>query len=280
VAADAHAPVAVHGQGHDVEHAHGGHGDGTVLHQFDDIVQQRECYSLGMWLFLATEVMMFGGLFFAYTFYRWKFEAAFHEGSSHLFQFWGTLNTFVLLASSWTMAMAVYASMKGNRRALMGFLTITWLFGAAFIGIKAIEWGIDWYEGLIPGLNWTFYDPAAGHHQAENAAKLAAKNIPVYQVQMYFVIYFCMTGLHAIHMIVGLALVGYFIFLASRGVFLHRVKSPGDTPKPNDQPVELLGLYWHLVDIVWVFLFPLLYLIAGFNLFKQGLALFPGGGGH
>jgi cytochrome c oxidase subunit III len=257
----------------DVELAHDGHGHGpeNVLHQFDDAEQQRESYSLGMWLFLATEVMMFGGLFFAYTFYRWKFEPAFHEGSGHLFQFWGTLNTFVLLASSWTMAMAVHAAMTANRGRLILFLTLTWLFGAAFIGIKGIEWGIDWYEGLIPGLNWTFYDPSIGtpderHHHAENLAKLG--NIPVHQVQMYFVIYFCMTGLHAIHMVVGLGLVGYFIFLAAKGTFQY------PNGASNDQPVEILGLYWHLVDIVWVFLFPLLYLIAGFH--PDKFHLFPG----
>lgn len=215
--------------------------------------QQRESFSLGMWLFLATEVMMFGGLFFAYSFYRWKFEGAFHEGSHHLNTNLGTLNTFVLLFSSWTMALAVHAASTRNKGRLILFLVVTWLLGASFLGIKAVEWITDWNEGLIPGLNWTFYN--------ENPLPVGVTS---YEVMMYFVVYFCMTGLHAIHMIVGLGVVAYFIFLSARGLF---------TSTENDQPVEIMGLYWHLVDIIWVFLFPLLYLIAGWHPFGT-----PGGG--
>jgi len=233
-------------------HAVEAHGSTALHHHFDDMEQQRECTSLGMWLFLATEVMMFGGLFFAYTLYRWKFPEAYHAGSEHLMIVWGTANTFVLLFSSLTMALAVHAAAEGNRRALVGWLFVTWLLGAAFLGVKAVEWGTDFKEGLVPALNWSYY---SNPEHASQVAKLAAKGTTPQQVMMYFVIYFCMTGLHAIHMIVGLALLGTFIWLGSRGRF----------ERGNEQPVEIMGLYWHLVDIIWIFLFPLLYLIAGFH---------------
>jgi cytochrome c oxidase subunit 3 len=241
--AHAHAP-AVH------------HHDELLQHQFDDMEQQRECFSLGMWLFLATEIMMFGGLFFAYSFYRWKFAGGFHVGSSLLDTNLGTVNTFVLLASSMTMAMAVHAAEVRNKNLLLAMLALTWLFGAAFIGIKAVEWTKDWHEGLVPGLNWSvFSHPELGHHVQTELAKY---NAQPHDLMMYFVIYFCMAGLHAIHMIVGLIIVGALIIYAARGIFTNG----------NDQPVEISGLYWHLIDIIWVFLFPLLYLIAGWHPFK------------
>jgi len=237
--------------------AHAAHGHGVLHHHFDDLEQQRECTSLGMWLFLSTEIMMFGGLFFAYSLYRWAFPVGFHEGSHHLMIVWGTANTFVLLFSSLTMALAVHAAAEGKKQWIVFWLVATWILGAAFLGIKAVEWGTDFKEGLIPAVNWSYYT-----REPEAAAKLHAAGSNVQQVAMYFVIYFCMTGLHAIHMIIGLGLVGYFVYLANKGQFL----------RGNDQPVELLGLYWHFVDIVWVFLFPLLYLIAGFHPFQN-----PGG---
>jgi cytochrome c oxidase subunit 3 len=243
------------------ETAHGAvHGHDSLLHHhFDDMEQQRECTSLGMWLFLATEVMMFGGLFFAYSLYRMKFPTAYHVGSQHLDIRLGTINTFVLLFSSWTMAMGVHAAAERNRGKLAIFLAITWLLGAAFIGIKAIEWSHDYHIGLVPALSWSWFDAQTPEvHKAIEELSNAGEGPQ--QVLMYFVIYFSMTGLHAIHMIVGLILVGYFIWLARRGQF----------DRGNDQPVEILGLYWHLVDIIWIFLFPLLYLIAGFHPFAQG----------
>jgi cytochrome c oxidase subunit III len=278
--------------------------------------------SLGMWTFLATEIMMFGGLFFAYSLYRSLYEKAFVTGSSHLNIQLGTINTFVLLFSSLTVALAVHAAQTNNRKKLVTMLIITWVFGAAFLGIKAVEWIHDYHEGLIPGVSW---NPAKAVEGAENQANpggnidrdsgapppqgqalrpegmspgttggsaLDPSDLPgakgdamsrgsigydaggtitgdspnsydtVFsnQVKMYFVIYFCMTGLHAIHMIVGLLLVGYFIFTGARGLYLNG----------NDQPVEIMGLYWHLIDIIWIFLFPLLYLIPGFHPFAGG----------
>jgi cytochrome c oxidase subunit III len=243
--AAAHAPA-------DHEAAHDHHG--PLHHHFDDMEQQRECTSLGMWLFLATEVMMFGGLFFAYSLYRWRFHNAYVVGSQHLDITLGTINTFVLLFSSLTMAMAVHSAAEGKKGPLVTWLAVTWLLGAAFLGIKAVEWSHDYHLGLVPALSWHYYDT----NPVEPA--LAQANLGPQQVLMYFVIYFSMTGLHAIHMIVGLLLVGYFIWLGHRGQFL----------AGNDQPVEILGLYWHLVDIIWIFLFPLLYLIAGFHPFGKG----------
>src|ERR1051326_7498131 len=132
--------------------ASAGHEHSLLHHHFDDLAQQRECNSLGMWTFLVTEIMMFGGLFFAYSLYRWKFGAAFHVGSMYLDHKMGTINTFVLLASSWTMAMGVYNAGRKNRQMLVLFLTITWLFGAAFIIVKGFEWTKDYNEGLVPTL--------------------------------------------------------------------------------------------------------------------------------
>lgn len=251
------------GPAHDTAHDHG-----PLHHHFDDMEQQRECNNLGMWLFLATEIMMFGGLFFAYSLYRFKYPAAFHAGSEHQKIGWGTVNTFILLASSMTMVLAVYAATSRNKAALVKWLVITFVLGVGFLGVKAVEWGADYKEGLVPGLNWTYYDlDVARHHGEEHRqnvqreiATLAQEGGHPQQVLMYFVIYFSMTGLHAIHMIVGLILVGYFIWTARMGRYTNG----------NDQPIEIMGLYWHFVDIVWIFLFPLLYLIAGFHPGKPG----------
>jgi cytochrome c oxidase subunit 3 len=223
-------------------------------HHFDDIHQQRESTSLCMWLFLATEVMMFGGLFFAYTLYRWLYGAAYHAGSKELNILLGTINTVVLLVSSFTMAMGVYSASMRRPRALVGWLVATWILGAAFIGIKGVEWTKDYHEGLIPAVRWNFYET-----HPQEAQELAEAGEQPDHVKMYFVLYFCMTGLHALHMIVGLLLVGVFIRLGAKGQFTNG----------NDQPVEIMGLYWHFVDIVWVFLFPLLYLIGGFTMSRM-----------
>ena len=246
MATDAHA-VAAHGHGH---------GDNPALHHhFDTMEQQREANSLGMWLFLATELMMFGGLFFAYALYRWLYPAAFHVGSLHQNVNYGTFNTFVLLFSSLTVAMAVHSAAEGKRKAIVGWLAATWILGLTFLVVKYFEWGHDYQIGLVPGVSWFYYDA----HPDE----LAKTGVSQASVMMYWVIYFAMTGLHAIHMVIGLGLVGWFAVLAAKGTF----------ERGNDQPVEIMGLYWHLIDIVWIFLFPLLYLIAGFH-------PFGGGGGH
>jgi len=242
-----------HGPGHD--HAHDEHS--VLHHHFDDMAQQREATALGMWCFLLTEVMMFGVLMFAYSYYRWRFFPEFLAGSHSLNFQMGFYNTLVLLCSSLTMAMAVHAAQLKDQKKMIRFLGITFVLGAIFIIIKGFEWTADYHEGIVPSLNW---DP-----NPHNLKDLMAEGFRLNGYQMYFVVYFCMTGLHAIHMVIGLGLVAWFMMLGKRGSFTNG----------NDQPVEILGLYWHFVDIVWVFLFPLLYLIGPGHVAK----LF-GGGAH
>lgn len=246
-----------HGHAGHGEHGHGAHDHGVLHHHFDDMEQQREATALGMWTFLVTEVMMFGALLFAYSLYRYKFHTEFLAGSHSLNFKLGFVNTLVLLCSSLTMAMSVHAAQMKDKKKVISFLIITWVLGAVFLVVKGFEWTADYHEGIIPNINWNPNPHNVGHLMAEGF------NLAHYQ--MYFVLYFCMTGLHAIHMIIGLGLVAWFTVLAAKGNFTNG----------NDQPVELLGLYWHFVDIVWVFLFPLLYLIGGGH-----VAMLFGGGGH
>lgn len=210
----------------------------ALAHHFEDLEQQHEASSLGMWLFLATEVMFFGGVFAAYTIYRGMYLPGFEVGSHHLSIKLGALNTIVLLCSSLTMALAVRAASLGKRRHLVTFLVLTLLLGLAFVGVKLVfEWYHDYEVGLAPGLNWT-YD---GLH-ARSA-------------QLFFVFYFTLTGIHALHMVIGVGVLSVLIAMAAKGRF---------TPE-NSNAVEMAGLYWHFVDIIWIFLFPLLYLIGAHN---------------
>jgi cytochrome c oxidase subunit 3 len=205
-----------------------------VAHHFDDAEQQRAAASLGMWVFLVTEVMFFGGLFTAYAAYRVLFPEAFAHASHHLDVRLGTLNTAVLIASSLTMALAVRAAHLGQQRPAARWLLATALLGATFLGVKGLEYAHKFHEGLVPGPYFTYAGPDAPH------------------AQLFFSLYFAMTGVHALHMVIGIGLVAWLVLLVRRG----RVGSGYDTP------VELTGLYWHFVDIVWIFLFPFLYLIG------------------
>ena len=205
-----------------------------VAHQFEDATQQHESSMLGMWIFLATEIMFFGGLFAAYTVYRAMHPAAFEAASRHLDIVLGAINTGVLLTSSLTMALAVRCAQIGKRWNVVVFLTVTMLLGIAFLCIKGLEYHQKYTGHLVPGASFSF----AGPHSRE--------------AEMFFYLYFAMTGLHAIHMIVGIGVVGVITILAARGRF---------TPTYYT-PLEVTGLYWHFVDIVWIFLFPLLYLIG------------------
>jgi len=254
-----HGPGSQHdGQAHGHEHS-------LLHHHFDDMEQQRESTALGMWTFLTTEVMMFGVLMFVYSLYRFKNHEEFLAGSHSLNFKLGFMNTLVLLVSSLTMAMGVHAAQLKQKKRMMMFLGATWVLGLTFLVIKGFEWTADYHEGLVPGVNW---DPRPHLEVVKDYFFTPQGDVnPGFKLQsyqMYFVIYFCMTGLHAIHMVIGLGLVAYFMWLGKRGHFTNG----------NDQPVELLGLYWHFVDIVWVFLFPLLYLIGGGHV----ATLF--GGGH
>jgi cytochrome c oxidase subunit 3 len=215
------------------------HAPGTpraLAHHFDDLEQQHQADELGMWLFLSTEIMFFGGLFLAYTIYRTQDEAAFAAASHELDLFLGTVNTVVLLGSSLTMALAVFAAENLQRRKLVLLLMATMVLGCVFLGIKGFEYYHKYEHGLMPllGLPFDWPGPSPGH------------------AEMFFDLYFLMTGVHALHMLIGLGVLCVLLVKASRGRLL------GDF----SAPVHLTGLSWHFVDIVWVFLFPLLYLIG------------------
>jgi cytochrome c oxidase subunit III len=206
-------------------------------HQFETLEQQHDASRLGMWLFLATEILFFGGMFTAYIIYRELHYAGFETGSHLLEAKFGATNTAVLICSSLTMALAIHSAQVGKRKGTIIFwLILTMILGAAFLGIKfTFEWHHDWVEGLVPGLNWHYAGP----------------NGP--GVEMFMCFYFFMTGLHALHMVVGLGILTVLVGMAAAGRF---------TPQ-YFVPLEISGLYWHFVDIVWIFLFPLLYLIGG-----------------
>jgi cytochrome c oxidase subunit 3 len=219
----------------------------THSHQFDDIGQQFDASSLGMWVFLLTEIMFFGGLFCGYVVYRSQWLPSFEVGSRLLDIRFGATNTAVLLASSFTMAMAVHSAQTRKRNALIGFIVLTMMLGIAFLGIKfAFEWIPDWKDGVVPGLHWAPGAEALNLMAAHHGAVLP-------KVEMFFVFYFFMTGMHALHMIVGIGLMTWLLLKARTGAFT----------AGHYSPVEVSGLYWHFVDIVWIFLFPLLYLIGG-----------------
>lgn len=202
--------------------------------QFDDLQQQHASDILGMWVFLATEILLFGGLFLGYTAYRLAYPAAFALGSSHTDMLLGTLNTAVLLTSSLTMALAVHSARREEERASWRMLLLTALLGLAFIAIKGTEYVHDYQAGLAPGMNFTFTGPQAA------------------QVALFFVFYFVMTGLHAVHLLIGIGIVLALAWRVRRGGL------QGD----HAMPVVLGGLFWHLIDVIWVFLYPSFYLVA------------------
>lgn len=215
--------------------AHSSHS--ALAHQFDDLEQQHTADELGIWLFLATEIMFFGGMFLAYAIYRHQDEAAFAAASARLDLWLGATNTAVLLCSSLTMALAVHAAEAADRKHLLVFLTSTMVLGTAFLAIKGYEYHHKFEVGLAPlvGLPFVWEGPSAGH------------------AQMFFNLYFLMTGVHALHMLIGLAVLAVLAVKACRGGLLGEFAAP----------VHVTGLYWHFVNIVWVFLFPLLYLVRG-----------------
>lgn len=223
-----------------------------LAHHFDDFEQQREAGTLGMWAFLVTEVMFFGGLFLAYIIYRSKYPVEFALASNSLNVTMGFINTLVLICSSVTMALAVYFSQIGKTRLLIGFLLSTMALGLAFLGIKSVEYHEKYVEHHIP-VRFPTYQFKWEPHAAEGSTVHAPDPaVDTGKVEMFFWLYFAMTGVHALHMIVGLGVLTTLVIMAKRGRF---------TPEYHS-PVELSGLYWHFVDIVWIFLFPLLYLIG------------------
>ena len=214
-----------------------------LLHHFAEPQQQEDSASLGMWIFLGTEVMFFGGLFCAYLIYRLAYFGDFAAASQTLSWKLGATNTAVLICSSLTVVFAVYAAQQGKRTMLIGSLVLTIILGFAFLGIKATEYAEKFEKHHVPGPSFQFDNvPVPGHPD-----QMANRG----HAQIYFALYFIMTGLHALHMIIGIGFFTWLLFAAWRGRF---------TPEYNT-PVEMGGLYWHFVDIVWIYLFPLLHLI-------------------
>ena len=213
----------------------------VLAHHFAALEQQRGAAVLGMWIFLATELLVFGALFTGYTVYRFKFPAEFAAGSDRLNLWYGGINTFVLLSSSFTMVLAVYGAQTGRRNLVVGCLALTALLGTAFLVIKGFEYHGDYVERLIPGLAFQDKDWTQGEHP------VIAKN-----VKLFLMFYYIMTGLHAVHLIIGIGIMTILTVMAWRGQF---------TPHYYD-PLEVGGLYWHFVDVVWLFLLPLLYMIG------------------
>ncbi len=206
----------------------------ALAHHYVSLEQEHEANRLGMWVFLLTEVMFFGGLFAAYIIFRWAYPEVFHDASRELDVVLGTINTAVLLCSSLAMALAVRATQIGQRKLIVLFILLTMLLGTVFLGIKGFEYYHKFEEHLAPGPGFAFEG-----------------NDPM-KAQLFFGLYFTMTGLHALHMIIGIAVLAYFAVGAWRGRY-----------RPETyHPIEMIGLYWHFVDVIWVFLFPLLYLIG------------------
>ena len=236
------------------EQAHGEHPP-YLRHHFENTAQQADAAGFAMWLFLLTEVMFFGGLFTAYLIYRNWYYPAFVAASHQLNIFWGTLNTAVLITSSFTMAMGVWCAEIRKQSGLVLCLVLTFILGLGFLGIKTVEYKEKIEKHHVPGFHYSlqsFLDPASDpeiyneYHDKPLALDMAR------HTEVYFSLYFAMTGMHALHMIIGIALLGYMIIRARAGAY-----TTGHVTF-----VENFGLYWHFVDIIWIFLFPLLYLIS------------------
>jgi cytochrome c oxidase subunit III len=219
-----------------------------LRHHFETPAQQKEASSFGMWLFLLTEVMFFGGMFMAYLIYRNWYFPAFADGSKTLSIVLGATNTVVLICSSFTMAMGVWCAETKRRKGLLVALTATILLGVVFLGIKAVEYTEKFEKHHVPGANFSIQDfvHPTEPKEAALAPDMAAK------AEVYFSLYFAMTGMHALHMIIGIGILFVLLFRAWQGAYT----------SGHMTTIENFGLYWHFVDIVWIFLFPLLYLIS------------------
>jgi cytochrome c oxidase subunit 3 len=217
-------------------HGHAVHHP-QLQHHFDTMQQQKEASTFGMWLFLLTEVLFFGGIFFAYLLYRMWYFDAFAEASRDLDLMLGGFNTVVLIGSSLTMAFAVRSAQTGSSRGTVRWLILTMILGAVFLGVKVVEYSHKFEVGHVPGPNFHSTSPWAA------------------QEQIFYSLYFTMTGLHAVHMIVGIVILAIITRMAAQGKFNESYHTP----------VEMTGLYWHFVDLVWIYLFPLLYLVERHN---------------
>ncbi len=224
-------------------------------HHFESVGQQFDATNFAMWLFLLTEVMFFGGLFTAYLIMRNWYYPAFVEGSHQLSIFWGAANTTVLIASSFTMAMGVWSAETRRKGSLLLFLGLTLMFGLIFLGIKGIEWHEKWEKHHVPGLQYSvqaFVNPASDPEVYKEYHDHPLRPDMAQKTEEYFFLYFAMTGMHALHMVIGVGILVFMIFRAKAGAFT----------SGHFTFVENFGLYWHFVDIIWIYLFALLYLIS------------------
>jgi cytochrome c oxidase subunit 3 len=240
------------------------HRTGALFGQFKTLEQQKDTATLGMWIFLVTEVMFFGGIMLAYTINRHTYFHAFAMGSNTLSLGLGGFNTVVLLASSFTMAMAVWSSQTSKKGLITLFLSLTIFLGFVFFGVKYVEYAQKFHHHLVPGKNFDIFycvnnptkcediDPADMANEKEEL-EVASKADPDLNAhaQLYYSAYFGMTGLHALHMVIGAGLLFWLL----------RESVAGRFNAEWNNPVDIVGLYWHFVDIVWIYLFPLLYLI-------------------
>ena len=215
-------------------------------HHFDSMAQQKETATLGMWVFLVTEIMFFGGMFAAYVIYRmWHYEG-FVAGSQQLDLVLGSVNTAVLIGSSLTVALAVHAAQTNRQRQVVTYLVLTGALGLVFLVIKYFEYSAKFHPHALHGGGVGVLFPAAGWFDIQGPLEPLAPGM-----RMFLVLYFALTGMHAVHMIVGVGILAVILWMAIRRQF----------SKEWYTPVEIFGLYWHFVDIVWIFLFPLLYLV-------------------
>ncbi len=269
--------------------------EGPVAHHFDNMGQQLATVRFGMWLFLVTEVLFFGGAFCAYTAYRVWYPKDFEAGSAALNAGIASVNTFLLLTSSLTITLAIRAAYVGNRNGLARNLVLTILLGSAFLGLKAREYHLDYEEGLIPGRTTVTQRQTVGEPGYEREIEVAVptfnialeealkrekfkgeagKDYDPGRVQLFFMFYYSMTGLHVLHMVIGLGLLTWQLILARTGFFDHQSRYVY---------IEVMSLYWHFVDMVWMFLLPLLYLAGphtatqAVEQFKMAVGLAHGG---
>jgi cytochrome c oxidase subunit III len=243
-------------------------GGAPVAHHFDNLRQQHDAVRFGMWLFMMTEILFFAGVMCAYTAYRIWYPREFEAGSAALNVGIASVNTFLLLASSLTITLGIRSCYVGDQGGLKRWLLATIVLGTAFLGLKAREYHLDYEEGLIPtprtvkvavtaddGSTWlqdrNVFDENVSKVLHEQHFDVAAKGINLPRVQLFFVFYYSMTGLHVLHMIVGIGLLTWQYVLAHRGFFAY---------KERFIYIEVMSLYWHFVDMVWIFLLPLLYL--------------------
>ena len=287
--------MSTHAVTHAESHDHGHHEE-HLAHQFENRAQQDETYVVGMWAFLVTEIMFFGALFLIYTIYRASYPETFAVAHVALNKIAGSINTFVLLLSSLAMALAVHAAQVGKRKSVIGWLVVVNLCATGFMCIKAYEYYEKYEHHLFPGPTFSSDALMHGEHGASAAGESSGheatvstaegdaavgvngvradegpglpagvsqdvllQGVPRNQTsvqadraQLFFSIYFAMTGLHAVHVLIGMIMMTVLILMLLKN-------------RPETQyfmPIELVGLYWHFVDIVWIFLFPLLYLIG------------------